>query len=123
LGIITEGGGLAVFFRGETHSFVCFAGMVELKNAQKSLSHLQWMMCLGITDGMRSTSTSPLDVMLMLSPLHLFIKQKSRQAANRLLGNGCYFVSVNFPTREDKSTECVIWLHRMNSFSLCWRIL
>jgi hypothetical protein len=29
LGIITEGGGLAIFFRGEAHSFVCFAGMVE----------------------------------------------------------------------------------------------
>jgi hypothetical protein len=60
---------------------------VELKNAQKSLSHLQWMMCLGITGGMRSTPTSALEVMLMLPPLHLFIKQEAIQAANRLLGN------------------------------------
>jgi hypothetical protein len=29
LGIITEGGGLVIHFRGEAHSFVCFAGMVE----------------------------------------------------------------------------------------------
>jgi hypothetical protein len=28
-GVITEDGGLAIHFRGETHSFVCFAGMVE----------------------------------------------------------------------------------------------
>jgi hypothetical protein len=29
LEIIIEGGGLAVHFRGEAHSFVCFAGVVE----------------------------------------------------------------------------------------------
>jgi hypothetical protein len=28
----------------------------------------------------------------MLPPLHLFIKQEARQAANRLLGNGCSYV-------------------------------
>jgi hypothetical protein len=72
---------------------------VELKNAQKSLSHLQWMTCLGITGGMRSTPTSVLEVMLMLPPLHLFIKQKARQAANRLLGNGCSYV-LNFGQSE-----------------------
>jgi hypothetical protein len=59
---------------------------VELKNAQESLSRLQRMKCLGITVGMRST-TSTLEVMLMCPPLHLFIKQEARQAANRLLGN------------------------------------
>jgi hypothetical protein len=78
LGTITKGGGIAIHFRGEAHSFVCFAGM--LKNAQKSLSHLQWMTCLGINGGMRSTPTSALEVMLMLP--HLFIKQEARQAAN-----------------------------------------
>jgi hypothetical protein len=62
---------------------------VELKNAQKWLSHLQRMTCLGITGGMRSTPTSALEVMLMLPPLHLFIKQEARQAAYRLLLNGC----------------------------------
>jgi hypothetical protein len=31
---------------------------VELKNTQKSFSHLQRMTCLGITGGMRSTPTS-----------------------------------------------------------------
>jgi hypothetical protein len=31
--IITEGGGLAI--RGEAHSFVCFAGMVEESGAEK----------------------------------------------------------------------------------------
>jgi hypothetical protein len=46
---------------------------VKLKNAQKMLSHLQWMMCLGITGGMRPTPTSALEVMLMLPPLHLFV--------------------------------------------------
>jgi hypothetical protein len=35
---------------------------VQLKNAQKSLSHLQWTMCLEITGGMRSTPTSSLEV-------------------------------------------------------------
>jgi hypothetical protein len=29
LGVITEGGGLAIHFRGEAHSFVCFTDMVE----------------------------------------------------------------------------------------------
>jgi hypothetical protein len=29
----------------------------------------------------------------MLPPLHLFIKQKAIQAAKRLLGNGCSYVS------------------------------
>jgi hypothetical protein len=79
----------------------------------------------------------------MLPPLHLFIKQEARQAANRLPGNGCSYVpnfgysevlikmtdkmplllaprnkfvtfnifgrkfSVDFPTREDWSSECV----------------
>jgi hypothetical protein len=102
------------------------------------------MTCVGITGGMRSTPMSALEVMLMLSPLHLFIKQEARQAANRLLGNGCsYYVpnfghsevlikmtdemplllaprvkfvtldifdvkfSVDFPTSEDWSTDCV----------------
>jgi hypothetical protein len=59
---------------------------VELKNAQKSLAHLQRMTCLGITGGMRSTPTSALEVMLMRPPSHLFIKQEARQTANRLLG-------------------------------------
>jgi hypothetical protein len=116
---------------------------VELKNAQKRLSLLQRMTCLGITGGMRSTPTSVLEVMLMLPPLYLFIKQEARQVANRLLGNGCSYVpnfghseilikitdemplllaprntfvtlnifgrkfSVDIPTREDWSTECV----------------
>jgi hypothetical protein len=50
------------------------------------------MTCLGITGGMRSTPTSALEVMLMLPPLHLFIKQEARQAANILLGNRCSYV-------------------------------
>jgi hypothetical protein len=43
---------------------------------------------LRITGGVRSTPM-PLEVMLMLPPLHLFIKQGARQVASRLLGNGC----------------------------------
>jgi hypothetical protein len=78
LGIITEGGCLA-------HSFACFAGMVEESGAEKC-SHLLRMMWLGITGGMRATLTSALEVMLMLPPLHLFIKQEAREVANRLLG-------------------------------------
>jgi hypothetical protein len=35
LGIITEGGGLAIHFRGDFRSFVCFAGMVEESGAKK----------------------------------------------------------------------------------------
>jgi hypothetical protein len=52
VGIIAESGGLAIHFRGEAHSFVCFAGMVEesgSKNTKKRLSHLQRMTCLEIT--------------------------------------------------------------------------
>jgi hypothetical protein len=79
LGIITECGPLAISFRVEAHSFLCFAGMMKQRRA-----------CLGITGGMRSTLTSDLEV--MLPPLHLFIKQETRQAANRLLGNGCSYV-------------------------------
>jgi hypothetical protein len=116
---------------------------VELKNAQKRFSDLQRVTCLGITGGMRSTPTSALEVVLILPPLHVFIKQEARQVANRLLGNGCSYVpnfrhsevlikmndelplwfaprnkfvtlnvfgrkfSVNFPTRQDLSTEFV----------------
>jgi hypothetical protein len=61
---------------------------VELKNAQKRLSHLQRMTCLE----MRLTPTSALEVMFMLPPLYLFIKPEARQAANGLLGNGCSYV-------------------------------
>jgi hypothetical protein len=114
-----------------------------LPYVQKSLSHLLRMTCLGITGGMRSTPTSALEVMLMLPPLQLVIKQEVRQAADRMLENGCSYVpnfghsevlikmtdemplllaprdkfvtlnifgrkySVDFPTREDWSTECV----------------
>jgi hypothetical protein len=48
------------------------------ENVQERLSHLQRILYLGISVGMRSTSTSALGVMLMLSPLHLFIKQEAR---------------------------------------------
>jgi hypothetical protein len=65
---------------------------VELKNAQKRLSHLLRMTCLGITGGMRSTPTSALEVVLMLPPLHLFRKQEARRAANRLRANGFSYV-------------------------------
>jgi hypothetical protein len=68
---------------------------VELKNAQKRLSHLQRMTCLEITGGMRLTPTSTLEAILMLPPLYLLIKQEARQAANGLLGNGCSYV-LNF---------------------------
>jgi hypothetical protein len=69
-GTITEGGGLAIHFRGEAHTFVLSAGMVEESGAEKcsekTLSSLQRMTCLRITDGMRSTPSSALEVMLML---------------------------------------------------------
>jgi hypothetical protein len=109
----------------------------------------------GITGGMRSTPKSALEVMLMLPPLNLFIKQEARQAANRLLGNGCSYVpnfghsevlirmndetplvlapshkfvtlnifdkkfAVDFPSREDWSTECTGWTR----FLYCWIFL
>jgi hypothetical protein len=82
----------------------------------------------------------------MLPPLHFFIKQEARQAANRLLENGCSYVS-NFGHSEvlikitdeiplllaprDKFVTLTIslqkrigprnvfiWLPRMDSFSL-----
>jgi hypothetical protein len=62
LRIITKGGGLAIHFRGEAHSFVYFADMVEESVAEKLLSPLQRVMCLGITGAMRSTPTSALEV-------------------------------------------------------------
>jgi hypothetical protein len=65
---------------------------VELKNAQNSLSRLQRMTCLGITGGMAFNTNVSFRGMLMLPSLHLFIKQESRQVANRLLGNGCSYV-------------------------------
>jgi hypothetical protein len=58
---------------------------MELKNAQKRLSHLQRLTGFRITGGMRSTPTYALEVMLMLPPLHLFIKQDAIQVANTLL--------------------------------------
>jgi hypothetical protein len=35
VGNITIGGGLAIHFRGEAYSFVCFSGMVEESGAKK----------------------------------------------------------------------------------------
>jgi hypothetical protein len=35
LGIITEGVDLNIHFRGEAHSFLCFAGMVEERGTEK----------------------------------------------------------------------------------------
>jgi hypothetical protein len=35
LGIIIEGGGLTIHFRGEAHSFLCLTGMVEESGAEK----------------------------------------------------------------------------------------
>jgi hypothetical protein len=35
MGIITEGGSLAIHFRGGAHSFICFAGMVKESGAEK----------------------------------------------------------------------------------------
>jgi hypothetical protein len=105
---------------------------VELKNAQKLLSHLQWMTCLGITGGMRSKATSGLEVMLMLPPLHLFIKQAARLAAYRLLGNVPNFGHSEVLIRmtdemplllapRDKFVRfglrnVLIWLHQMDCF-------
>jgi hypothetical protein len=66
--------------------------MREESGAKKCLEtalSLTWRMtCFGITGGMRSTPTSSLEAMLMLSPIHLFI----RQAANRLTRNGYSYV-------------------------------
>jgi hypothetical protein len=135
LRIITKGGGLAIY-TSVVRLFLSYASLVwwkrvNLKNAQQRLFHLHRMTCLGNTGGMRSTATSALDVMLMLPPLHLFIKQEARQAAYRLLGNvpnfghsevlirmtdetplllapRDKFVTLNiFDTREDWTTECV----------------
>jgi hypothetical protein len=47
---------------------------------------------LGIIGGMRATPTSALEIMLMLPPLYLFIKQEAGQAAHRLLRNRCCYV-------------------------------
>jgi hypothetical protein len=67
-------------FRGEAHSFLCFAGMVEDSGAEKCSEKA---LSLAADDvfgkyGMRSTPTSALEVMLVLPPLHLFIKQEVR---------------------------------------------
>jgi hypothetical protein len=82
------------------------------------LSDLQRMTFLGITGGMRSTpTTSALEVMLMLPPLHLFIKLEARQVANRLLGNGCSYVP-NFGHSEvlNKMTEMLLLLAPRDQF-------
>jgi hypothetical protein len=71
---------------------------VELKKAQKWLSHLQWMKCLEMTSGMRSRPTSTLEVMFMLSSIHLLMKQEARHAAVNLKTFGGKFVEefINF---------------------------
>jgi hypothetical protein len=106
---------------------------VEPKNAQKKLSQLQRMTCLGITGGMRSTI-----IRGYVNFATLTIKHATRQVANRLLGNVPNFghlevlikitdemrlllaprdkfvtlnifgrkLSVDFPARENRSTKC-----------------
>jgi hypothetical protein len=96
LRIITEGGGLAIHFHGEANYFVCFTGIVEESGAEKCSEKalcLQRMTCLEITGGMRLTPTSALEVILMLPPINLFIKQGARQGY-RLLGNGCSYLPI-----------------------------
>jgi hypothetical protein len=94
---ITEVGGLSIHFRGEPHSFVCFVGMVEESGAEKcsekSLSLVAddvfgnyWWYAFNTNVCFRGY------VNVGRSPLHLFIKQEARNAANRLLGNVCSYV-------------------------------
>jgi hypothetical protein len=62
---------VAWLYTSEMRPILSYASLVmvkELKVAQKRLSHLQWMTCLGITGGMRSTPTSALEVKLMMPP-------------------------------------------------------
>jgi hypothetical protein len=49
-----------------SYASLAWVKRMELKNAQKRLSHLQRMTCLGITGGMSSTPTSALDSALKL---------------------------------------------------------
>jgi hypothetical protein len=67
VGVITEGDGLAIYFRGEAHSFVCFAGMVIESGAEKCSEKALSL----ATDDVRSTPTSALEVMLCCNP-HIF---------------------------------------------------
>jgi hypothetical protein len=87
---------VAWLYTSVVRPILSYASLVWWKRVeQKRLSHLQRMTCLGITSGMRSRPTTALEVMLMLPPQTLpplFIKQEARQAANRLLGNGCSYV-------------------------------
>jgi hypothetical protein len=62
---------------------------------------------------MRSTPTSALEVLLILPPLHLFIKQEARQAANILLGNGCSYVHATLDTQRS-------WWKCLPRCLYCW---
>jgi hypothetical protein len=67
LGIITQGGGLAIHFRGEAYSFVCFTGIVVESGAEKCSETALSLAAddvFAITGGMHSTPTSALEVML-----------------------------------------------------------
>jgi hypothetical protein len=88
---------------------------MELRNAQKRLSHLQRMTCLGITGGMRSTPMSALEVMLgnecsyvlnlikITDEMPLLLAPRDKFVTLNIFG---WKFSVDFPTREDWSTEC-----------------
>jgi hypothetical protein len=127
---------VAIHFRGEANSFVCFAGKVEESGAEKCSE--------------MALSLAAIDVFgnywwyaFNTNACFKVIKQEARQAANRLPGSGCSYVpkfghsevlikmtdemplllaprdkfatlkifgrkfSVHIPTRQEWSTECV----------------
>jgi hypothetical protein len=92
LGIITEEGGLAIHYRGEAHSF---AGMVQENGAENCSEKV---LSLAANDVFENYWWYAFNTNVCfrgyvnIAPLHLFIKQEARQAANRLLGNGCSYV-------------------------------
>jgi hypothetical protein len=131
LTIITEGGGL---YTSVVRPILSIAEKCSEKTLSIAADDVFWNFL---------EPTSALEVKLMLPPLHLFIKLEARQAANRLLGNGCSnvpsighfevlikmtdemplllaprdkFVTLNIFSIGLRNV--LIWLHRMDSFSL-----
>ena len=64
-------------------AFIWWSGTQTI-SAQKTLSHLQRVICLAITGALRTTSQMALETILNIPPLEVFIEAEARMTAFRL---------------------------------------
>jgi hypothetical protein len=92
---------------------ITFASLVwwpscQMANANKRLSSMWRLACLGITGATRTTPTGAMEALTGLPPLQLVIQGEVRWAVYHLWSLGCW--SYLHPTQGHNSI--LMWLHR-----------